>query len=80
MTLLPNTPMSLAHFRPALPRRQGTTQALNPELAARLHDLAERNILEAARLRLQRLGQPVTDAALDAERKEMAELREKYAL
>jgi hypothetical protein len=72
-------------FHPALPRASAqailTPQLIAqfPELPTRLHELAEENIMQAARLHLRVKGIEATPEALEVERLEMARLHQKYS-
>ena len=84
MTFIP-TVQAIRHIRPTLPRA-ATAHAIPPELAARypdlpakLREIAKQNIMEAARLHLRLNGIEATPETLEAERAEMARLRQKYS-
>jgi len=67
-------------FHPALPARSISARTVtDPERAAKLREIAEQNIMEAARLHLRLNGIEATPETLEAERAEMARLRQKYS-
>jgi hypothetical protein len=65
--------LNLAFFRPALRQRPATEEGF------RLRDIAEKNIRDVAKWRLEQSGQPITDEILQNEIEALARLREKYS-